>query len=110
MLSQSLRHLQELQSQTNSNDTEPSEANHLLRALWRRHSRELHYVAHYQEPLVVEVGDIGYVTGNPPQFICLENVDYEFPGLMEIRSVAVKKSRFTPKGRWRSQEIDGVIR
>ncbi|KAJ6578776.1 hypothetical protein DFH09DRAFT_1077699 [Mycena vulgaris] len=37
-------------------------SNKVLRAFWRR-SRELHYVAHFQEPLRIDVGDIGYVSG-----------------------------------------------
>lgn len=108
MLNQIQRHLQEMQSQPRLGTS--SEANRLLRALWRRHSRELHYVAHYREPLLIDVGDIGYVIGNPPKFICLDSVSDEILDDLKIQQSAVKRSRFIPKGRWTTKEINGVIR
>jgi len=60
MLSQCIRRLEKIQSQTNI-ENGPAPREDLLRALWHR-SRELHYAAHFREPLDIEIGDIGYIT------------------------------------------------
>jgi hypothetical protein len=82
----------------------------LLRALWPR-SRELHYVAHYSEPLGVKVGDIGYISWQPPQFTSLDNVygeisDGHFAGL----HVSIQPLRKLPRDRWFTEEVQGIIR
>ncbi|KAJ6578790.1 hypothetical protein DFH09DRAFT_1148317 [Mycena vulgaris] len=87
----------------------------VLRAMWRR-SRELHYIAHFREPLYVDVGDIGYITGDPPQFIRLANVR---PKITDVRwggwnhgRPKVKPFRFLPRDKWKTSRdpVTGIIR
>ncbi|KAJ7054698.1 hypothetical protein C8F01DRAFT_1162617 [Mycena amicta] len=94
----------------------PVEEQVLRRAMWHDRSgsgsRELHYVAHFKEPLVLDVGDIGYVTGDPPSFVALKNVRAEISdGFKDDSELPVPiPLRFEPKNRWRTETIGGVIR
>ena len=107
MLSQSLWKLENIQSTKKFNNA-PANPDDVLRALWHR-SRELHYVAHFREPLDVDIGDIGYITGNPPQFTCLDNV-YEKISDGHLLPRRIQRSRFTPQGRWNTEEVQGIVR
>jgi hypothetical protein len=108
MLSQSIRRLEKIQSHTNFSDT-PVPCDDLLRALWH-HSKEIHYVAHFREPLDVEVGDIGYIIGDPPQFIRLDNIyDQIHPG-KAFPDLGIQKFHFDPPDRWTTEEVQGVVR
>lgn len=107
MLSQSLRRLENLQTRANMDNT-PASSDVLLRALWH-HSRELHYVASFRDPLDVDVGDIGYVTGNPPQFVRLDNVFDEISD-GNIKNSTIPTSRSYPRDRWTTEEVQGIVR
>jgi hypothetical protein len=108
MLSQSIRRLEEIQSCTTFDGTQVGHDD-LLRALWHR-SQELHYVAHFCEPLDVDIGDIGYITGDPPQFTQLANVSNEIQSGKSVSGMGIQRSRFTPRDRWTTQEVQGVVR
>jgi len=108
MLSQSIRRLEKIQSCTTSRGTQVGH-DELLRALWHR-SRELHYVAHFREPLDVDTGDIGYITGDPPQFTRLANVSNEIQSGKSVPGRGIQRSRFTPRNRWTTRKIKGVVR
>lgn len=108
MLNRSLRQLESIQLSGGTDGTS-APASDLLRALWNHARRELHYVSHFREPLEVDVGDIGFITGDPPKFTRVENVadkicDKKFP------DSGVKKFRFNPKGRWTTEEVQGITR
>ena len=107
MLSQSLRKLEIIQSNNILSRT-PAQPGDLLRALWDR-SRELHYVAHFREPLTLDVGDIGYISGSPPKFTCLDNV-YDRISDRELLPRRIENFRFSPQGRWKTEEVQGVVR
>ncbi|KAJ7699296.1 hypothetical protein B0H17DRAFT_1196382 [Mycena rosella] len=82
----------------------------VLQAMWRRW-RELHYVAHFREPLRLDVGDIGYVSGNPPQFTRLANVRKKLmDGVFPYVPPRVKPLRAAPFKRWMSKVVNGVTR
>ncbi|KIM76228.1 hypothetical protein PILCRDRAFT_653568 [Piloderma croceum F 1598] len=106
MLSQSIRRLEKIQSCTTFDGTQVGHDD-LLRALWHR-SRELHYVAHFREPLDVDIGDIGYIIGDPPQLIQLANVSNEIQSWKSVSGKGIQRSRFTPRDRWTTQEVKGV--
>lgn len=108
MLSQCIRQLGEIQLRTAFDGTQLARDD-LLRALWHR-SRELHYVAHFREPLDVDIGDIGYITGDPPQFTRLDNVSDEIQSGKLFPDTGIRKSRFTPRDRWTTREVEGVVR
>lgn len=108
MLSQSIRRLEDIQSRPNANDT-LAPRDDVLRALWHR-SRELHYVAHFCEPLDVDIGDIGYITGDPPQFTRLDNVTDKIMSEEIYPDQGIQKSRFTPLDRWTTEEVNGIVR
>lgn len=105
MLAQALRRLEE-RKRLEFPTTNPD--GFLLHALSHR-SRELQYVAHFREPIVVDAGDIGYVTGNPPQFIRLCNVSDEISD-GKFPDPGIQKVRFSPPGRWSTQEVQGIVR
>ncbi|KAF7373634.1 hypothetical protein MSAN_00573800 [Mycena sanguinolenta] len=67
VLSQALR---ELVARVHNPLTSSEPDTQVLRVMWRR---ELHYVAHFREPLDLDIGDIGYITGDPPRFVRLAN-------------------------------------
>lgn len=104
MLSQSLRRLENHQTRTTVGNALTSSDG--LQALWHR-SRELHYVAHFREPLDVNVGDIGYITGNPLRFIRLDNVYDEISDGYIHNS---KSSQSWPLDRWTTEEVQGIRR
>jgi hypothetical protein len=106
MLSQLLERL-ELRTRTNVDNTLAS-SDALPGALWHR-SRELHYVAHFREPLDVDVGDIGYITGNPPQFVCLNNVFGEISDGY-IQNSRIPTSRYSFSDRWTTETVQGIVR
>jgi hypothetical protein len=110
MLFQSRRRLMdaEIQPVTNINGRSALPDELLLRALWPC-SRELHYVAHYSKPLDVRVGDIGYISGNPPKFTGLDNV-YEEISDGHVQSESVQPLRMLPVDRWSTEEVQGVVR
>ncbi|KAJ7153462.1 hypothetical protein C8R43DRAFT_446718 [Mycena crocata] len=83
-----------------------------LPALWPRWP-ELHYAAHFREPLVLDAGDIGYISGHPPQFTKLANVSAEITrGLIGglPSSFRVKPLRCMPFKRWRTKVVNGITR
>lgn len=107
LLSQSHRQLVKLRA-TEKASTSPDDL--LLRSLWHR-SRELHYVGHFREPLDVDVGDIGYIIGIPPQFVRLKNVcDRLSDGTFQHLKTKAKTSRFIPRDRWTTEVVQGVVR
>lgn len=67
-------------------------------------------MAHFREPLDVEVGDIGYIIGDPPQFIRLDNIyDQIHPG-KAFPDLGIQKFHFDPPDRWTTEEVQGVVR
>jgi hypothetical protein len=73
-----------------------------------QNSKELHYVAHFQEPLELEAGDIGFITRNPDRFNKLDNAFDEIGDVFPPHPV--QEIRFTPKNRWETSVVDGVVR
>ncbi|KAJ7457034.1 hypothetical protein FB451DRAFT_601064 [Mycena latifolia] len=103
MLSQALRELRKAVQ----NPLAPPDAQ-VLRAIWRG-SRE-HYVAHFREPLRIDVGDIGYVSGNPPRFTRLANISEKITDGVCIGFPRIKPIRTAPYKRWRTVVVHGVTR
>jgi len=81
----------------------------VLRALWHC-SRELHYVAHFREPLDIDAGHIGYITGNPSQFGRLDNVYDDIRSEEIFPDRGIRPWRYTPRDRWTKAEVQGIIR
>lgn len=109
MLSESRRRLMEIGVQSGRNiESQSLRRDDLLRAFWSR-SRDLHYVAHYLEPLEVEIGDIGYISGRPPRFTRLDNIYPEITGRCIPRKRFLQHQRF-PSGRWTWEDVQGVVR
>ncbi|KAJ7153460.1 hypothetical protein C8R43DRAFT_1002045 [Mycena crocata] len=81
----------------------------VLHAMSRR-SRELHYVAHFRDPLEIDVGDIGYIIGKPPRFIPIENVRSELADGWEFGPRKVQPFRFFPADRWTTTTVEGITR
>ncbi|KAF7369797.1 hypothetical protein MVEN_00312200 [Mycena venus] len=76
-------------------------------ALWRR-ARELHYVAHYREPLDIDIGDIGYITGD--KFIRLDNVQSQISDGWNHGPRKAQAFRFVPDNQWTTSTVAGIIR
>jgi hypothetical protein len=98
----------DIPSVADTNSEAPLPDERLLRALWPC-SRELHYLAECSEPLDIEVGDIGYISGHPPQFTRLENV-YEEISDGHVNLDSLQPLRMLPAGRWSTEEVQGIIR
>ncbi|KAF7307883.1 Arabinanase/levansucrase/invertase superfamily protein [Mycena kentingensis (nom. inval.)] len=85
----------------------------VLHSMWRDRSgsgsRELHYVAHYKEPLVVDVGDVGYVTGMPPRFVWLASLKSELSDGWNAPPIPVPM-RHEPRDRWETTIVEGITR
>jgi hypothetical protein len=77
--------------------------------MWRRF-RELHYVAHFREPLDVDVGDVGYIMGSPPKFILLANVRDQLAGGWNFGDRKVEPLRFVPASGWTTTTVAGIVR
>jgi len=107
MLSQSLKRFEDLQTRGNV-DSSPATSDGLSRVLWH-HSRELHYVAHFREPLDMDVGDIGYIIGDPPQFIRLDNV-FDKISDRNMQNSRIEISPSWPPDRWIMEEVQGIQR
>ncbi|KAJ7092472.1 hypothetical protein B0H15DRAFT_175232 [Mycena belliarum] len=75
-----------------------------------RRSTKLHYTAHFREPLDVDVGDIGYITGDPPQFIRLANVRSRIGDKWTDEPRVIEPLRFLPADQWATTVVSGVIR
>ncbi|KAJ7658478.1 hypothetical protein B0H17DRAFT_1145578 [Mycena rosella] len=105
VLAQALRDLH-----TTINIHNPLEASdaQVLRAMWRR-SRELHYVANFREPLDIDVGDIGYIAGNPPKFVRLANVCSAIGDGWEHGPREIQPFRFFPVDKWDTTDVAGTI-
>ncbi|KAJ7756349.1 hypothetical protein B0H16DRAFT_1539642 [Mycena metata] len=105
VLSQALRELRAIvRSPRGPSDTQ------VLRAMWRR-SNELHYVAHFREPLEIDVGDIGYVVGDPPRFVRLANVRPRITdGQWVFKPPMVQPFRCLPPDKWTRTTVQGIIR
>jgi hypothetical protein len=101
--------LRQFESRMNPNNTLASPD--LLHALLWGCSRELHYVAHFRDPLDldVDVGDIGYITGNPPKFTRLANISNEICDI-DIPYSRVEPFRPTPADRWATEKVQGIVR
>lgn len=110
MLAQCLHDLASIQShvQRTQNLSVPLGTD-LLQATLVNNSRELHYAAHFRDPLPIEAGDIGYITGNPPAFHCVEHAFSEVGDGVLIRD-GIMEHRSTPLGRWETNEVGGVVR
>jgi hypothetical protein len=107
MLSQSLKRFENLQARGNE-DSSSATSDSLSRVLWH-HSRELHYVAHFREPLDMDVGDIGYIIGDPPRFIRLDNVFNKISDRnMQHSRIEIPPS--WPPDRWITEEVQGIQR
>ncbi|KAF8192811.1 hypothetical protein K438DRAFT_1969932 [Mycena galopus ATCC 62051] len=104
VLSQALR---ELQGRVHNPLTAPD--SQVLHAMWRRF-RELHYVAHFREPLDVDVGDIGYITGNPQKFICLANVHSRVGDGWDLGPKRIQPFHFVPANQWTTTTVAGIVR
>ncbi|KAJ7353123.1 hypothetical protein DFH08DRAFT_855983 [Mycena albidolilacea] len=104
VLSQALR---ELHASVHNPLAPPDEQ--VLRAMWRRF-RELHYVAHFREPLDVDVGDVGYIMGSPPKFILLANVRDQLVGEWNFGDRKVEPLRFVPANGWTTTTVAGIVR
>lgn len=109
MLSQSLRRLEGVQDATVPDRPQQQLAPALLRALGPS-LRDVHYVSHFQEPLDLNVGDVGYIKGNPPEFTRLDNTYAAIGDTSFIPKNAIQKFRLTPHNRWSTQEVGGIIR
>jgi hypothetical protein len=111
MLSQSLRRLEGIQKpMVPDKPQQPTPPTNLLGALWPS-LRDVHYVAHFQEPLLMNAGDVGYIKGNPPQFTRLRNVYTLLTDAKHLpRNTAIKAVRFSPDARWATQVVDGIRR
>jgi hypothetical protein len=97
----------ELGTMPQGNSRQPDEK--LLRALWPR-SRELHYVAHFREPLDVKTGDIGYITGKPElRFVRLANVYREISDNHYFTDGTIPLRR-EPVDRWTREVVEGAVR
>lgn len=101
MLSQYIKQLEIVQSRTSSGDT-PVPHGDLLLALWHR-SRELHYDAHFSEPLDMDAGDIGYIIHDPLQFVRLDNMYEQIHSGRESLDLGVQHLRFTPPDKWNTK-------
>jgi hypothetical protein len=109
MLLESRERLVGFQSATPLQNISTHADNSLLRALWPR-SRELHYVVHYREPLDLDVGDIGYITGSyPARFVRLANVYKEITD-SHFTPQEVEPFRCLPPDRWTRENINGIMR
>ncbi|KAJ6492905.1 hypothetical protein C8R47DRAFT_425992 [Mycena vitilis] len=94
------------------NPLAPADAR-VLQAMWHRgRSRELHYVAHFHEPLDIDIGDIGYITGNPPKFVQLKNVRSEIADKigLSLPPKKVKPLRPIPRNKWFTTVVAGIHR
>ncbi|KAJ7161062.1 hypothetical protein C8R46DRAFT_1106395 [Mycena filopes] len=99
-----------------------SQAFHELQTLVRRNPREpepsdtqvlranLHYAAHFREPLAIDVGDIGYIAGDPPQFVRLANVRTRITDGWAFEALRVQPFRCVPADKWTRTTVDGVVR
>ncbi|KAJ7146205.1 hypothetical protein C8R44DRAFT_9413 [Mycena epipterygia] len=81
----------------------------VLRAMWHR-SRELHYVVHLKEPLDIDVGDIGYITNDPPRFVRLANVRSHIMGGWQDGPRETQPFRFIPADKWNTEVVAGITR
>ncbi|KAJ6625981.1 hypothetical protein B0H10DRAFT_568119 [Mycena sp. CBHHK59/15] len=80
------------------------------RDIWHR-TREFHYVLHLREPLSVDIGDIGYITGDPPRFVRLANVHAELiTDGWRYAPLKIEPLRFSPVDRWTTTVVEGVTR
>lgn len=109
MLSQSLRRLEGVQDATVPEQPQQKLVTALLHALGPS-KRDVHYVSHFQEPLDINVGDVGYIKGSPPRFTRLDNTYAAIGDASFIPNNAIQKFRLTPRNRWSTQEVDGIIR
>jgi hypothetical protein len=80
------------------------------RAALLHRSSELHYTAHFRDPLDIDIGDIGYITGDPPQFVWLDNVSSKMSPMGAFRDHGVQKSRFAHRDRWTTEVVQGIVR
>jgi hypothetical protein len=86
----------------------------LLQTLVLPRSSELHYVAHFSEPLQIKIGDIGYISGQPPRFTKLENAYREITDrtITDGRHFdeSVWPLRKLPPRRWSTTQTRGITR
>ncbi|KAK7055534.1 hypothetical protein R3P38DRAFT_2847666 [Favolaschia claudopus] len=87
----------------------PSVNTQVLGAMWRR-LHELHYVAHFREPLDVNIGDIGYITGNPPRFVRLKNMRSRVTDDWAPKSKKLRPLTLIPPKWWTTSTVDGIVR
>ncbi|KAJ7042967.1 hypothetical protein C8F04DRAFT_59053 [Mycena alexandri] len=81
----------------------------VLRAMWRNRS-ELHYVANFREPLEIDVGDIGYIVGEPPRFVRLANVRPRITDGWAFEPLIVQPLKCFPPDKWTQTTVQGIIR
>ncbi|KAJ7630106.1 hypothetical protein DFH06DRAFT_1480186 [Mycena polygramma] len=94
------------------NPLAPADAR-VLQAMWHRgRSRELHYVAHFHEPLDIDIGDIGYITGDPPEFVQLVNVRSRIADkiALSLPPKKIKPLRPIPRNKWFTTIVAGINR
>ncbi|KAJ6463557.1 hypothetical protein C8R45DRAFT_523021 [Mycena sanguinolenta] len=103
ILSQALRGLT---ARVHNPSTPPGPDTQGLRLTWRR---ELHYVAHFREPLDLDIGDIGYIMGDPPRFVRLANVHSQISD-GHSEPYRIEPFRFVPENGWTTTTVGGIIR
>jgi hypothetical protein len=99
--------LEDVAEDTGHGSPEPPQAD-ILQAL-KAHQAELHFVAHFHDPLDIMAGDVGYITGTGPlRFVRLLNA-YLAVSDGKMFSAEIQLTRCHPKTRWTREMVEGEI-